>query len=199
MSALKRMAKKKKAPTKKKNAKPILEDESLHKNIKDFLGAKKKQKEAKAEISRAEGAIINSAEKARVEHCTRTGKYESSHKVTASTGTVTVKFPNRYSKIPNDDEDALREVYEDDYDRYFREKTEVTMTEAAMNDEEFIEDMMERLGEETFERYFDVTSHIEPTKAYHEQRVTDASLADKHQEAVDQGLVAPTKPSLVAG
>ena len=199
MSALKRMAKKKKAPTKKSNSKPVLEDESLHQNIGDFLDAKKKQKEAKAEISRAEGKIIEAAEKARVEHCTRTGKYESSHKVTASTGTVTVKFPNRYSKIPSEDEGNLREIYEDDYDRYFREKTTATMTEAAMNDEKFIEDMIEQLGEETFERYFEVTSHIEPTKAYHEQRVTNPGLADKHQEAVDQGLVTPTKPGLVAG
>jgi hypothetical protein len=193
------MAKKKKAPTKKSSSKPVLEDESLHKNIDDFLGAKKKQKEAKAEIARAEGAIISAAEKARVEHCTRTGKYESSHKVQASTGTVTVKFPNRYSKIPSGDEESLREIYDDDYDTYFREKTDVTMTEAAMNDEKFIEDMMEQLGEETFERYFEITSHIEPTKAYHEQRVTNEGLAEKHQEAVDQGLVNPTKPGLVAG
>lgn len=199
MSLLKRMAKKKPA-AKKKNAKPETQAEGLHQNIKDFLDAKKQAKTAKTNIARAEGAIIKAAEEARIENCTRTGKYESSHKVSASTGTVTVKFPNRYSKIDPDDEESLKEVYgEGNYERYFREQTEVTMTQAAMDDEKFIEEMMEILGEEKFGRYFDVSTHIEPTKAYHEQRVVDKQLAEKHQEAVDQGLVSCTKPSLVAG
>lgn len=198
MSLLKKMAKDKKVTT-KKNDKPELEAEELHKNIADFLDNKKKEKDAKANIARAEAAIISAAEEALTDHCTRTGKPESSYKVSASTGTVTVKFPNRYSKIANEDEDALKEIYEDDYPKYFREKTEATMTQAAMDDEEFIETMIKTLGEEKFERYFEVTSHIEPTKAYHDQRMVDSKLAEKHKEAVAQGLVAPTKPSLVAG
>lgn len=199
MSLLKRMAKKGKS-TKKKSAKPQLEAEELHQNIKDFLDAKKQAKTAKANIARAEGAIIEAAEKARVDNCTRTGKYESSHKVSASTGMVTVKFPNRYSKIDPDDEDALKEVYgEADYEKYFHEETEVVMTQAAMDDEKFIEDMMETLGEEKFGRYFDVSTHLAPKKNYHEARVLDPQLAEKHQDAVDQGLVSCTKPSLVAG
>lgn len=200
MSLLKRMAKKAKAPAKKKGAKPLLEAEELHQNIGDFLEAKKQQKTAKANIARAEGAIIEAAAQARIDNCTRTGKYESSQKVGASTGTVTVKFPNRYSKIDPADEDALKEVYgEDQFERYFGEQTEVTMTQAAMDDEDFIETMMETLGEEKFGRYFDVSSHIAPKKNYHEARVLDKELAEKHQEAVDQGLVSCTKPSLVAG
>lgn len=197
MSILGKLAKKKKTPTKKTNSKPLLKDNSLNSNIKDFLNAKKKQKEAKAEIARAEGAIIEAAERARIVHCTRTGKYESSHKVASDEGQVTVKFPNRYSKIPTDDEDGLREVFDDDYDRYFETKTEVTMTDAALNDESFIEEMLEKLGEEKFEEYFDVSAHIAVKKHYHENRVTDSKLAEKHKYAVDQGLVTPTKPGLV--
>jgi hypothetical protein len=191
----------KKAPAaKKKSSKPELEAENLHQNIADFLDAKKQAKTAKANVARSEGAIIEAAEKARIDGCTRSGKYESSLKVSASTGTVTVKFPNRYSKIDSGDEDALKEVYgEADYERYFGEQTDVTMTQAGQDDEKFIEDMIEALGEEKFGRYFDVTSHIAPKKTYHEQRVLDKQLAAKHQDAVDQGLVACTKPSLVAG
>lgn len=200
MSMLKRMAKKGKTTTSKKSAKPQLENEALHQNIKDFLDAKKQAKTAKANIARAEGAIIDAAEKARIDNCTRTGKYESSHKVSASTGTVTVKFPNRYSKIDPEDEDSLKEVFgEADYEKYFHEETEVVMTQAAMDDEKFIEEMIETLGEEKFGRYFDVSTHLAPKKNYHEARVLDPQLAEKHQEAVDQGLVSCTKPGLVAG
>ena len=199
MGLLSKMAKKSKAPAKKKGALPVHEAEDLHGNIKDFLDAKAQAKSAKASVARAEGAIISAAEKARIDGCTRTGKYESSQKVGASTGTVTVKFPNRYSKINCTDEDSLKEVYgERDFERYFGEETEVTMTQAAMDDEKFIEDMMETLGEEKFGRYFDVSSHIAPKKSYHEARVLDKELADKHQDAVDQGIVSCSKPSVVA-
>jgi len=200
MSLLKRMAKKKAPAAKKSSSKPVLVAEELHSNIGDFLEAKKQQKTSKANIARAEGAIIKAAENARIDECSRTGKYESSHKVSASTGTVTVKFPNRYSKIDPSDEDDLRAIYgESDYETFFREQTNCAMTQAAMDDEKFIEDMMETLGEEKFARYFEVTSQLAPTKSYHEQRVINKKLAEKHQDAVDQGLVSCTKPSLVAG
>jgi hypothetical protein len=200
MGLLSKMAKKAKAPAKKKGARPVLEAEELHQNIEDFLEAKKQAKTAKASVARAEGKIIEAAEQARIDGCTRSGKYESSQKVSASTGTVTVKFPNRYSKIDPADEDSLKEVYgEETFERYFGEQTEVAMTAAAMEDEKFIETMMETLGEDKFERYFDISSHIAPKKNYHEARVLDKKLAEKHQEAVDQGLVSCTKPSLVAG
>lgn len=199
MSILKKLAKKK--TTKKKNTTPelVLEDEMLIKRQKDWLDAKKREKTAKADLKKNETDLIEAASNARVEHCTRAGKYESSHKVVHDDNKITVKFPNRYSKIDCEHEEDLREIYEDDYNQYFKEKTEAIMTQAAVEDEEFIQTIMDAIGEEKFSRYFNVNSHIEVVKSYHENRVTNKNLAQKHQEAADAGLVSCTKPSLVAG
>jgi hypothetical protein len=195
------MAKKKPASKKKKNATPELElvDDMLVKRQKDWLDAKKREKTAKADLKKAETDLIEAATDARIEHCTREGKYESSHKIVHGEDKITVKFPNRYSKIDCDKEEDLREIYEEEYDQYFKEKTTATMTQAAVDDEEFIETIMDAIGEDKFSRYFDVDSHIEVAKSYHENRVTNKALSEKHQSAADAGLVSCTKPSLVAG
>lgn len=202
MSLLKKMAKKKPS-AKKKSQTPELElgadDEILRKHHKNWLEAKKNEKTAKAALKKAETDLIEAASKARVDHCTRNGKYESSHKIVDGDASITVKFPNRYSKIDCEAEEDLREIFEEeDYNQYFKEKTTATMTDAAVSDDEFIETVMEAIGEEKFSRYFEVTSHIEVAKSYHENRVLDKKLARKHQEAVDAGLVSCTKPSLTA-
>jgi len=201
MSLLKRMAKKTKTSAKKKNATPETEltDENLCTKFDNWLEAKKQEKKAKADLKKNETDLIKHATDARLNECTRNGKYESSHKLTNDGKSVTVKFPNRYSKIDCDAEEDLREIFEDDdYNQYFKEKTTATMTEAAINDDEFIETVMEAIGEDKFSRYFEITTHIEVAKIYHENRTTNASLAKKHEKAADEGLVSSTKPSLTA-
>ena len=197
MSLLKKLAKKSPVKTSNSQTKPVLEAEELSQNIARFIKAKKQQKDAKANIIKAEHDIIKAAQTARSNHCTRTGKYESSYKVSASTGTVTVKFPNRYSKISSDDEDVLKEIYGSNFEKFFKEKTEAHMTQAAIDDEAFVETMMNLLGEEKFVRYFEVSSCIEPEKTYHEQRTINEKLAKQHEDAKSQGLVSCSKPSLL--
>lgn len=198
LGKLKKLAKKTQ-PAKKRNAHPEFEDESLAANIGAFYEAKKTEKTAKAQMRKAEQLILEKASKARGQYCQDNGRYESSVKMSADGQKVTVKFPNRYSKISSDDMDAINEIFGDETERYFKEKTSVTMTEVAMNDEKFIDEMIETLGEDKFGRYFNVEEHIEVAKSYHESRVIDPKLAEKHQEAVDSGLVRPTKPSVTLG
>jgi hypothetical protein len=195
------MAKKTPASKKKKNTTPELElvDESLIKRQADWLDAKKREKKAKADLKKAETDLIEAASEARVNHCTREGKYESSHKIVYKDSKITVKFPNRYSKIDCENKEDLRDIFEDDYNRYFKDKTTATLTQAAVDDDEFIETLVGAIGEDKFARYFEVSSHIEVAKSYHENRAINKALAEKHQEAFNSGLVNCTKPSLVAG
>jgi hypothetical protein len=198
LGAFKKLAKK--TPVKaKKNAHPEFEDDSLSPNIDAFYQAKKNEKTAKAQARKAEQLILEKATARRGDWCASQGRYESSVKMEAGGKKVTVKFPNRYSKIPTDEMDSLAEIYGDDASRYFKEKTVVELTNEALNDEEFVNGVMEAIGEEKFGRYFNVSEHLEVAKAYHEDRVTNPKLAEKHQEAVDQGLVKPTKPSVTLG
>ena len=198
MGIFKKLAKKK-TPSKKKNVHPEFADESLGPNIESFYDAKKNEKTAKARSRKAEQLILEKAESRRGEWCSSQGRYESSVKMEAGGQKVTVKFPNRYSKISTDELDALQEIFEGDTDRYFQEKTTVELTPEALGDEAFVEQIMEALGEEKFGRYFNVEEHLEVSKHYHENRVTDPKLGAKHQEAVDAGLVRPTKPSVTLG
>lgn len=198
LGAFKKLAKKK-SPTKKKNSHPEFEDESLAPNIESFYEAKKNEKTAKAKARKAEQLIIEKATEQRGTWCSSQGRYESSVKMEAGGQKVTIKFPNRYSKISTDEKDALEEIFGDDTDRYFQERTTVELTPEAMADEEFVGQIMEALGEEKFGRYFNVEEHLEVSKHYHENRVTDPQLGAKHQEAADAGLVRVTKPSVTLG
>ena len=198
IGAFKKLAKKT-SPAKKKSAHPEFEDESLAPNIESFYEAKKNEKSAKAKARKAEQLILERAESRRGDWCSSQGRYESSVKMGAGGQKVTVKFPNRYSKIATDELNSLEEIFGDDTEQYFKERTTVQLTPEALDDEKFVEQIMEALGEEKFGRYFDVSEHLEVAKHYHENRVTDPKLGAKHQEAVDAGLVRPTKPSVTPG
>ena len=198
-------AAKKAVPTKAKDAIPEFINNNLRKNVELFLNAKKNKKKAESQTKLAEPNIIKAAMAERVEVCTKAGRYFSSIKATANGEngapplTVTVKFANKYSKIPTDREEDLREIYGDDYDKYFKEATTATLTPIAMDDESFIEIVMKAIGPENFSRYFNVEQTIEVKKTYHELRVMDKELAAKHKIADTKGLIKCNKPSVVPG
>lgn len=204
-AAIFKAAAKKAVPTKAKDTTPEFVNDTLRKNIELFLGAKKDEKKAKSQTKLAEPKIIKAAEAERVEVCTKAGRYFSSIKATAngdsgaSPLTVTISFANKYSKIPTDREEELREVYGEDYDKFFKEATSATLTPIAMEDETFIEKIMEAIGPENFARYFNVEQTIEVSKTYHELRVMDKELAAKHEIATTKGLVKCNKPAIKAG
>lgn len=185
---------------KKKDEKPKIETQDIKSEINDWLGAKKQSKNAIAEMNRIGSTLISRAEQELTKHVRANRKYTSTVKLDDGEGnTVSVSATNRYSPMSTESEEELREVYGDEYDKYFAEKTEINLKPEAINNEELLGKLIEAVGEEDFDRFFDVKQSIQTNDRYHEDRIMDPDLADKHQQAVNEGLVSCAKPSVKAG
>lgn len=193
----KKLAKTKTKAPKKSDIPEITDvDEDLSKSVREWIAADIKMKDAEASKKMAEAPILDKACEAHGEICLDEKEYHSSIKLLTNEGNLLVSFANKYSNVATDNEEELRQIYGDEYDRYFNEKTTVTLTPAAMEDEKFVAMLSDKLGPEKFARYFNVTEHLEVAKSYHENRMTDKVLAGKHQMAVDAGLIKCNKPSV---
>lgn len=202
LSAFKKVAKKKKT-TKKKDEKPEVKVSGPLVNAHTkWLEGKKKEKDGKAAIKKNEGLLLPFAMKEHQKACQQVDKYYSSIKLIredegGKEHSLTVSFTNKYSEIPCENEESLREIYgEEEYERFFREETKVALSAAALADDSFTDKLVEIVGEENFERYFDVKTYIKPIPEYHESRMRNPELAEKHQQAVDDDLIRCNKPSI---
>lgn len=166
----------------------------------NWSDAKKKKTEAESDITKAESLLIDRATQEHLKGCQDNDKYYSSVKAVLPDGKKYVfSFANRYSKIDPSSEDELKTIYGQDYKNYFKECTEVVLTETAVNDEKFSEELAKLVGEDKFNKYFSSKTFVLPTDNYHEHRMVNPELAQKHAEAVDAGLVKCNKPSIKEG
>lgn len=203
LSAFKKVAKKSSSKKKKDEAPEFTVSGVLASAHRKWLDGKAKEKDGKATIKKNEGLLLPKAEEEHLKVCQSQDKYYSSIKIVRDEDgkerKLTVSFTNKYSEIPTDSEDDLREIYGGSYDTYFKEQTKVALSDKALNDDSFTDRLVEIVGEEEFEKYFEVKNFIKPTSEYHEHRMRHKDLAKMHQRAVDEGLVKCNKPSIKQG
>jgi hypothetical protein len=187
------------AAKKSKSTTPVVELEELSDQVKTWVEAKKNEKDAKARLSGAGEEIKPVAEEARRKICMDTGNYASSVKIKAGGETITMSTKNAYSKIPTEQAPQLDEIFGEDKDKFFKEKMTIALTDAAMNDEEIVNKLVEAVGAENLAKYFDIKQFIEPTEALHTQRSTDAKVAAMADRAINEGVLRPYSPSFRKG
>lgn len=161
-------------------------------DIEDWIKANADKKDAEGRQAAAEAKFLDVAEKARLGECRRDGKFHSSVKVNEK---VLYSTANRYSAIPNESQEKLDEVFGDKAEAYFKPKTEITLTDAALNDEKILQKLIAAVGEENFQIYFEVEQHISPTETFHEARSTNAEVGDKANKLIEAGVLKPAKAS----
>lgn len=186
-------AAKKKSSSKKKSNTPEVDRPDLTEAISKWKEGSKMEKDGKAMKAQAEGVILPEAEEERVKASMGDGEYHSSVKIN---GEVTVGVQGRYTKIETDCEDEIKEIVGDKYDGWFKEDTKVSLKPALLNDEGAMGKIIEAVGEENFERFFDVAQTIVPTRSFHEARSTDADTKKKFEELSDEGLIKPYKAAV---
>lgn len=179
--------------TKGKGKTPGVNNLQIDAAIDSWLVANRELKDAEARMARHGEQIRSEAEVAHHNACVRDGKYESSVKLNDK---VVVSVKNQYSDIDVDHEDELKAIFGDKYDDYFRKKNVVAMTDAAMNDADFLKKLVEVFGDDVFAERFSVKQVIKPTEVFHEQRCMKPDVHAKGQEAISQGLVTPYKPTI---
>lgn len=160
--------------------------------LDDWMKANADMKDAESRKVAAEAKFLEDAEKARISECRRDGKYHSSVKINEK---VLYGVQNRYSPIKNEDMGKLEEIFGDKTENLFKEKTAITLTDAALKDEKILEKLIAAVGAENFQTYFEVEQHVAPTEAFHEGRATSPELGDKAQKVIDAGIVRPYKAS----
>jgi len=195
IGSLLKKAAKKKAPSKSKSKTPTVERDDLTEAIDKWLEADKMAKDGKALKEQAEAVILPEIEDERLQKCREDGEHHSSIKVN---GKITVSARNSYSKIEatEENEGTLREAAGDRFDEFFKEKTSVSLKSSLLEDEEAMTKIIEAVGEENFERFFDVKQHIAVTEAFHKGRATNEKVAEIFENLADEGLVKPSKNSV---
>lgn len=177
-------------------------DQSLIKEVKKWIIAKSEEKTAKANIERSEALLLNKSVEEHLKTCQNDEKYYASIKAITNEENpdkIIFTFTNKYSKISTENEAQLKEIYGMEYNKYFKEKTIASLTDKAIEDSEFVSRITQLIGEENFSKYFKAEVYIEPKDEYHENRMINQSLAEKHQQAIDAGLIKCNKPSLRVG
>ena len=145
-----------KKPAAKKSEVPFLVVPAELKEVVDaYVEAKKRMKEAEADVEMAGGQILEYArgcqDKAGFE-----GRFHSSYKLQGHTEKVTFVSTNRYSINP-DDRDKLSELFgEEGYAELIEEVYSVKLKDEVMTDEFLQGQLMDLVGDQ-FERFFETT------------------------------------------
>lgn len=180
--------------TKKKSTTPsvTLTDKKHTEAIQDWVKADADKKDAESRKADAESKFLDDAEKARISACRTEGKYHSSVKLNDE---ILYGVQNKYAAIKNEDRETLESIFGDKTDTYFTEKTEISLTDAALKDEKILEKLINAVGAENFKTYFEVAQHIAPTEALHEGRAMNPELAEKADKLIEAGILRPNKAS----
>lgn len=183
---------------KKKNT-PIIDlPKELVANMKEFLDAKKQEKESKSIKTSAEASIIEFC-RAELDKKAFEGNYSNSYDIKAGTekdNIKIVKFISADAFSVSQDEEVhgqLQELFGEEYDKIIEEETSIKMKEEVFQDKKLQAKMVEAVGD-NFDDFFETTSTYKVKKG----------LADRiHTLAKDQGkldqirtLITQKKPAL---
>lgn len=181
-------------PSKSKT--PVVELPNHKAAIDAWLKAHADEKDAKARMATAEQDFLGDAEDARVGECRRDGKFHTSVKLN---GQVTVSVQNRYSPIDPKEYGELEKAFGNKAEDFFKSKTEISLTDAALNDETLLQKLIAAVGEDKVATYFNVKQFVQPTELFHETRALNAEVGEKAKKLIDEGIIRPFKASVKVG
>lgn len=134
--------------------------------------------------------ILSILEKERNNLIAKNG-YFSSIKVSGTNGgNIIVSWKDKYSKIPIQNYDDLKALFDGNLDSYFAKKMTITVKQ-EISENDLIE-LISLIGAERFAKYFEVERWIEPTSKFtYEKHLLDENIKNKVELIVKQH-----KPSL---
>ena len=180
-------------PAKKKGGTPEASMPDLDNAVEAWLAADVAEKEAKAAKVAAESAILDPVEHERLKESLAAGSVHSSVKVN---GKIIVSTKNAYSAVDPAVVPQLEEIFGEDSKKYFKEKMKIALNDKALNDEAIIKKLVDAVGEENINEYFDVKQVVEVSDSFHTDRSTDPKVASKAQAAIEQGMIRPYKAAV---
>jgi hypothetical protein len=187
-------ANKPKKSSKSKTPTVTTDDENIKDALQQWVDAKEMEKQGKSSREMVEELLRPFGMEARRALIQRDGAHTSAVRIN---NLVTMKTSKAYSAISTDSEDELREVFGDDYDKYFSVATKIEFTAKFAQDPEILGTIIEAVGADKFHEIFDVSQAIVPNDSLITDRDLSEVTAAKHDKAVDDGLIKPYKSSFV--
>jgi hypothetical protein len=149
--------------------------------------AKRRLKQAETEAAMAEERLLQDARQIYAARAKAGNFSKSLNFAGKQTGGVRVSFTDRFSALPIETKDTLVELLGERYAVMFDEARTLTVKKT---DDDSIRFLLETLGPETFQQFFDVKIEIKPKEGF-DQRQFDLP------ESV-RSLARQAKPSVVA-
>lgn len=198
-------AKAKSAPSSKKSDTPIIERPDLADLLREWQQAKADFNAAESRVKVAADQVAAVGRDERIKASRRLGKVVSTVKLVGHGASCDVTTTSRYCAIAQESEAQqarlaeLQAAFGDDAPLYFRERLEVTPTEEALGDEDFLAGfvglLMEHYGEK-FDALFKTKQSFTPTKAFHEAYTLRGDVQAKAQPFVDDQTIKGYAPSV---
>jgi len=185
---------KKTASTAKKSKTPEVMIPEAQDMIEEYVENLGKMKAAKARVDELGEDIARLSEPHRVELSRKMGALQASLYVNKR---VTFVQPHGYKMVGEDKEEALREVFGDEYDGFILPKMEVKVADADALAEVY--DQLEAICKETgidIEKLFSVKNTLAPTEALTAARVMRPDIEALFAKAVELGLLEPKKATI---
>jgi hypothetical protein len=169
-----------------------------------YLGAMAKKKEGESEMADAFGELAPELEAERVKISRSTGKYTESLSVNHR---LVYTVAHKYCGIDSDNASELADIFgAEDFKKYFKLDQATSLNMAALeSDPEFLKGLFEVIVGHLAENgrnpadIVEVKQVLKPTEELTRDRVMDVAVAEKFQNAQDQGLVTPAKAVLKEG
>lgn len=188
-----KMAQKPKTSAKAATGKPEVNDPALDAQIDTFVEQKRNMETAKAMMDSAKAQILAECEPERLAACVRDRKVHAS---VAVNGRLTMTQMRRYSKIDQGATDELAEAFGDDFGDYFEATLAIALAPGSANDDAVLEELIEKLGPEFFEKHFEVRRDLVVKEAFHTAYCTDENVQKKAAPFVQSQVIKNAAASL---
>ena len=198
LSSLKNKASGKSQAKKKSSMQTVTASDVVEQAIADFKAAKKKEKDAKAEIADAEARMLDEAQDLRVRQSRSSGENLASVRVEAGTESIQFTQKKQFKKMTDEHEDAVRGVVgAKNFDNWFKTKTTYSFNGEALaalpNADEIADAIVAALGDHV--SLLEVETLLVPTDAYADATTLNDDAATMGEKLESQGLAVPYKGS----
>ena len=203
MSKLRAAAKGAKTTTKKSSTPSVTVSEAVGEAIVAFQAAKKKEKEAKAEIALAEIDLTPESARLRLEQCESDNKVHASVRLVSGDKNLLFTQKGQFKKMEGDAEDPIRAIVgEDSFKQYFDVKTTYSLDEEALERlsatdpgvEKALSEFVDALGANA-ERILTATTLVVPNERFVRDSIFEHDTKKLAERLESEGFAVPYKPS----
>jgi hypothetical protein len=190
---------------KKKTEKPTIELPDTQKNrdlVEKWIEGKNDEVSGEAKRKAVEEVLRPLASDERYKLCQEDGVFYSSVNIKIGEKVIQFSAPCKYSVIPVEAEEALKEAFGEKYSQLFQDDVKINISDAGKKRlKELLPKLMEACGgKEQFFTLFEVVPFITVTEEFHRAQMLDKEVAEKaapllKPDKEGNQVIKPTTPS----